>query len=365
MVKDNERLLEEARGVPSLKLGRSLSIGRSRGPRDLGPAKVSKWSEAIDEIGRLPGSKLVPLMKMLLMDNMQMHSTLQQGGATGVAGGEEGHPATPNRDSASAVGKGSPEVQAMNASLLNDLLGLSIGGGGEGGQGVVGGGGGGDSRQQQDRTTGSRRSSSPAPSSVAPSDDPFAASMGEARSEASYGAGGGGGGGGGGEERATQRMPISSSALGPRSSSGTMSMSYTPPPGIPTPPSSGYYPAAAIPTGASGHFGSRSNGSSLPPSSPAYHQQQMMLQHQYNQQQQVQMQMQQQPYHMQRMGSGGMYHPGQQPMYSTPPPSGNMNVYNTSDNFDAASPYLVRSSNFEILKKKTAAAIFFCFFLLF
>ncbi len=358
MVKDNERLLEEARGVPSLKLGRTLSIGRGRG-RDLGPSKVSKWSEAIDEIGRLPGTKLVPLMKMLLMDNIQMHSGRVSsshfslaagagggggGGAAGAARVEEGLPATPSRDTAvgpHAAGKGSPEVEAMNASLLNDLLGLSIN------EGTAVGGGarsGADSRQQQDPTTGSRRSSSPTPSSVAPSDDPFAASMGETRSEASYG---GGVGGGGGEERVMmmqQRIPVS---LGPRSSSGTVSTTHTPP-GILTPPASGYYPAAAISTGAPGHFGGRSSsaqqqhqhqhhmyghfggsqsGSILPPSSPAaaaYHQQQMMHQQQYHQQQQMQMHCQQ-PYQ-------------QHPMYSNPP----TNVYNSGDNFDAASPYLVR-----------------------
>lgn len=372
MVKENERLLEEARGVPSLKLGRTLSIGRGRGSRDLGPAKVSKWSEAIDEIGRLPGSKLVPLMKLLLADNMQMHTGRVLGSGTAAAGGagagaEEGFPATPNKDSASVGphtgGKGSPEVQAMNASLLNDLLGLSIN--------ENQSGGGTDSRQQQDPATGSRRSSSPAPSSVAPSDDPFAASMGEARSEASYGAGNlGGVGVGGGDERMMmqQRMPMMSSGLGPRSSSGTMSHTSAPPPGIPTPPSSGYYPAAAIPTGATGHFGGpggrssssapqqaygSQNGGSLPPSSPAYHQQQMMHQHQYHQQQ---MQMQQhqhqhqQPYQMQRMGSGGggnMQQPGYA-MYSTPP-HGNNNVYNTGEmsNFDAASPYLGMTEPFE------------------
>lgn len=372
MVKDNERLLEEARGVPSLKLGRTLSIGRGRGSRDLGPAKVSKWSEAIDEIGRLPGSKLVPLMKLLLADNMQMHTgrVLGSGAAAGSAGGtaaEESFPATPNRDSAAVGphtgGTGSPEVQAMNASLLNDLLGLSI----NESQSV----GGTNSRKQQDPATGSRRSSSPAPSSVAPSDDPLAASMGEARSEASYGAvnfGGAGVGAGGSDERMTmqQRMTMMSSGLGPRSSSGSMSHTSVPPPGIPTPPSSGYYPAAAVPTGATGHFGGpgrsssaqhqvygSQNGGSLPPSSPAYHQQQMMHQHQYHQQP-LQMEQHQQPYHqhqqpyqMQRMGSGGGGGSMQQPGYAaySTPPAGNTNVYNTVglSKFDAASPYLVRS----------------------
>jgi len=368
MVKENERLYEEARGVPSLKLGRTLSIGRGRGSRDLGPAKVSKWSEAIDEIGRLPGSKLVALMKLLLADNMQMHTGRVLGnGAAGGTTREESFPATPNRDSAAVGphtrGKGSPEVQAMNASLLNDLLGLSI----NEGQSV----GDTNSRKQQDPATGSRRSSSPAPSSVAPSDDPFSASIGEARSEASYGAGNlGASGAGGSDERMTmqQRMSIVSPGLGPRSSSGTMSHTSAPPPGIPTPPSSGYYPAAAIPTGATGHFGgpgrsssaqqqasNSQNGSSLPPSSPASHQQQMMHQHQYHQQQmQMQQQQQQQPYQqhqrqyqIQRMGSSGGGGNMQQPgyaMYSTPP-AGNTYVCNTGDmpEFDAASPYLVRS----------------------
>lgn len=51
-VRENERLLEEGRDVPSLKLalGRSLSIGR-RGSRDLGPRRHSKWQDALSEVG--------------------------------------------------------------------------------------------------------------------------------------------------------------------------------------------------------------------------------------------------------------------------------------------------------------------------
>lgn len=344
MVRENERILEESRDVPSLRLGRSLSIGRTRAGRDLAPRRVSKWSETLNEIGRMPGNRLLPLMKLMLLENMQ------QSGQQGVGGAGHGipltPPTTPGQISSAPPQTGSLEVQAaaqaVNASLLNDLLGLNEG-----------------ARGQQ--PSGSHRSSSPAPSSVAPGDDPFV-SLAEGRSEASYGP----------QQQhlqqqysregvapQMQRLSLDRGGSGSghlRASSPTVSHSsssvMTAPPGVQTPPTGyGMHPATAISTGAVGHFGapttqmggsynngsgtasgpyrqasgSYNGGGSLPPSSPG---------------------------HLQRMGSGGVGYP----TYSTPP-----NTYNNmgwgvdvskmtppqahsyDPNFDAASPYLVRN----------------------
>ena len=333
MVRENERILEESRDQPSLRLGRSLSIGRTRAGRDLVPRRVSKWAETLDEIGRMPGNRLLPLMKLLLLEDMQGKQHIGGGGAPGIA-----TPRTPGQIASAPPQTGSPEVQAaaqaMNASLLNDLLGLN-----EGALGQMG---------------TSRRSSSPAPSSVTPSDDPFVNAT-ETRSEGSYG-------GiqqqysGEGVASQMQRLSLERSGSGSghlRAPSPTVSHSsssvMTAPPGVQTPPTGishvGYpmHSANAIPTGASEHFGGLSGGSyntngaggagsnmnrpvsgsytggshSVPPSSPGY---------------------------LQRMGSGGY------PVYSTPPGTGSWGVdvskmtppNSYEPHFDASSPYLVR-----------------------
>jgi hypothetical protein len=64
---ERERLAEAGRGAPTIKLGRALSLGRARS-RDLGPRRRSKWEDALAEVGRLPGSRLMPLMRLMLLE---------------------------------------------------------------------------------------------------------------------------------------------------------------------------------------------------------------------------------------------------------------------------------------------------------
>jgi hypothetical protein len=151
MVRDNERLVEEGRDVPSLKLGRTLSLGRGRSPRDLGPRRVSKWADTLSEVGRMPGNKLLPLVKLLLVENVQIKGLLNEGQKTAV-------------DKAKEAEKKQGEA---GPSLLNDLLGIPNESGVEG---------------NSPAAPQSHRSSSCTPSTGEQLDDPFAV-LAEGRSE--------------------------------------------------------------------------------------------------------------------------------------------------------------------------------------
>lgn len=162
MIRDNERLLEEGRDVPNLILTRSVSIGRGR--TNLGPRRVSKWADAVAEIGRMQSFKMLPLLKLLLLENMQLsaEATTTKGAA----------PGTPSRVPGAVAAPGSSEKQSSAQSpsqALIDLLGVD------------------DRAAEANVPAMSRRSSSPAPSSNEPSDDPFASLARESRPDAAFG----------------------------------------------------------------------------------------------------------------------------------------------------------------------------------
>lgn len=151
MVKDNERLVEEGRDVPSLKLGRTLSLGRGRSPRDLGPRRVSKWADTLAEVGRMPGSKLLPLVKLLLVENVQIKGLINEGRKTAADKAKE------------------EKKQADGPSLLNDLLSIPAESGTE-------------DKDNASAAPLSHRSSSCTPSTGEQADDPFAI-LAEGRSD--------------------------------------------------------------------------------------------------------------------------------------------------------------------------------------
>ena len=138
MEQDNKRLSVQTADIPSLRLTRTLSIGRSgRGANDLGPRRTSLWTEAVDEVGRMPGPKLMAMMKLLLTENQ---------GLAQVSGAGQGGEQVADAE----------KQQANNNEQTQDLLlGDFI------------------TATQDDAEHGSR-SFSPAPSSVTTAtDDPF------------------------------------------------------------------------------------------------------------------------------------------------------------------------------------------------
>lgn len=162
MVRENERLMEESRDVPSLKLGRGLSLNRGRS-RDIGPRRKSKWAESISEIGRMQGQRLLPLVKLLLLENAELKACASPSAGETQQQSEGGGPPTPGLTTAgpaqggSSIGESTAHVPAATAAaLMDDLLGLT------------------GSGEQDASEAASRRSSSPTPSSAAATEDPFA-----------------------------------------------------------------------------------------------------------------------------------------------------------------------------------------------
>lgn len=152
MVRENERLAEEARDTPSLKLGRSLSIGRGRG-REVGPRRHSKWQDAVGEAGRMQGAKMLPLVKLLLLENMQLGADVA---AAAKPAPESATPSTPGQLSpAKPASETAPAPPLVAGGNLDDLLGLNDA----------------PSEPEQGDDAPSRRSSSPSAST--PGDDPF------------------------------------------------------------------------------------------------------------------------------------------------------------------------------------------------
>jgi len=154
--RENDRFMGEGRDPsPSLKLGRGLSLGRTRS-RDIVPSlKSSKWSDAISEVGRMSGMKLLPLMKLLLLENLQLKAC--QTGNSEIPG----TPAGLNNNNASLVPAQSPSESEGPVSpgpvLVDDLLGLNL-----------------EPTAEVDSEVPSQRSSSPSRSSVGVGEDPFA-----------------------------------------------------------------------------------------------------------------------------------------------------------------------------------------------
>ncbi|GAB4823567.1 hypothetical protein N2152v2_010613 [Parachlorella kessleri] len=169
-------------GQPPLRLGRTRSFGRQRslGGSGAGQAVRPKWQEAVDEVGKMQGAKLLPLMKLLLIENHQLAAGIPTGAAAAAAG-EEALPHSPNKGypQAGAVTK-SPSVasprtpeqvpplpqhaQQGRMPNLDDLLGLNQLPAPEAGAG-------GRSLQRSSTNTSS--------SSTAPRDDPFAGLAGD------------------------------------------------------------------------------------------------------------------------------------------------------------------------------------------
>lgn len=108
MVRENARLQEEAKEVPNLKLGtsRAISLGRARS-RDLGPQRESKWAESFAEMGRVPGQKLVVLLKMMLHADLSRYSH------------EEKEDARHEEDSSNGCASSLPTPDGKEADLLD------------------------------------------------------------------------------------------------------------------------------------------------------------------------------------------------------------------------------------------------------
>lgn len=119
------------------------------------------------QVGRMQGAKLLPIVKLLLMENMQLADAA---GASAVSESapQEGSPATPGKLSPTqqpSESSGAPFPAGAPPANLDDLLGLNVG------------------FSEPGDEAPSRRSSSPAVST--PGDDPFAA-LAEGRHANSY-----------------------------------------------------------------------------------------------------------------------------------------------------------------------------------
>jgi hypothetical protein len=172
---EHERLAEAGRGAPTIKLGRALSLGRARS-RDLGPRRRSKWEDALAEVGRLPGARLMPLVRLMLLEG-----SAAEAAAYAAAGG-----AAP------------PKAASGN---LEDLLGME-----------APAPGGAEAANPRAPSPPSPAQSAPAPAPTpAAGADPFAALAGAREGAASAG---------GGASRAAAAMAGMSLASAPPSSGG-------------------------------------------------------------------------------------------------------------------------------------------------
>ena len=111
MVQEKERLVADMGDTPTLRLSRSRSLGRRTKNDGLQAPRTSRWQESVDEVGKMPGNKILPLMKLLLMESMQ------RGGSPGAPSPLKAsvQPPTPEQVSP-PVTVGDPTIQ--------DLLGL-------------------------------------------------------------------------------------------------------------------------------------------------------------------------------------------------------------------------------------------------
>jgi hypothetical protein len=79
MIKEDEAIVEESASATPVKLsrpqlGRALSglgaLSRNR-PREIGGRRQPRWREALAEIAKTPGQRLMPMMNLLLMEDFQ------------------------------------------------------------------------------------------------------------------------------------------------------------------------------------------------------------------------------------------------------------------------------------------------------
>lgn len=118
--RDSVRLLADRRaagGTPVLRLSRHASFGRGRVHV---PSTRSVWQEALEELGRLPGSKLMPLLTLMLEEerrNEAAQASTQAGAPAAVQGGFQSSapagaqvsaPTTPEKARAVARGASAP-----------------------------------------------------------------------------------------------------------------------------------------------------------------------------------------------------------------------------------------------------------------
>ena len=117
MVRDNERIAARTRGLegeveaPPIRIMRQSSFGRRAMAAATAPTH-SKWQEAINELSRMPGGRMLPLLKLALLENLQLS------GGSAAAAGAAGAPtaATTVASAAPAAGDASAGTASTVAS---------------------------------------------------------------------------------------------------------------------------------------------------------------------------------------------------------------------------------------------------------
>lgn len=117
MVRDNERIEARTRGLegeveaPPILIMRQSSFGRRAMAAATAPTH-SKWQEGINELSRMPGGRMLPLLKLALLENLQLS------GGSAAAAGAAGAPtaATTVASAAPAAGDASAGTASTVAS---------------------------------------------------------------------------------------------------------------------------------------------------------------------------------------------------------------------------------------------------------
>ncbi|KAL4435171.1 hypothetical protein ABPG77_001853 [Micractinium sp. CCAP 211/92] len=89
MARENEKILAAGPRTYAPSQGASPgSLGRSTSGRRAAlaaPAPCSRWGEAINEMAKMPGSRLLPLLKLCLLENLQLSTAAKEAAAAVAA----------------------------------------------------------------------------------------------------------------------------------------------------------------------------------------------------------------------------------------------------------------------------------------
>jgi hypothetical protein len=115
---------------------RLCSFGKRSAPAGVVPATISRWGEAINEVARLPGSRVLPLLKLAMLENLELEAAAKALKADSSAA--EGPGAGSRVEAAAALSKPTPSLSpaapapAQPSPPASESAGSTSGGDGTG-----------------------------------------------------------------------------------------------------------------------------------------------------------------------------------------------------------------------------------------
>ncbi|KAL4436723.1 hypothetical protein ABPG75_003862 [Micractinium tetrahymenae] len=129
MARENEKLLAAGPRTfappAAAGAGRGSRLGRSASGRRVAlaaPAPCSRWGEAINEMAKMPGARMLPLLKLCLLENLQLSTAAEEAAEAAAAmaaapsDAASAGPHAPGRASAASDAAGSDGASAKSSA---------------------------------------------------------------------------------------------------------------------------------------------------------------------------------------------------------------------------------------------------------